>query len=156
MTEIEKVISGIYHNLELRKSCIPLFLSNPGLGKSTIIREFFENIGKKCLTVIASTKMPHEFSGISIPNHDTKRMTYFDYDALLDLKDGDCLFLDEILNDSLGNLLPTFSLVERTMAFTPNKSLPNSNIFRQVSQAKTESELCLLRGFNFFGSTSSR
>ncbi len=98
MKQILKVIDGIYNNKELRNNCIPLLISNPGMGKTTLIHEYFKNIGKKCITVIASTKMPHEFAGVSIPDHNTKRMTYFDYDALLDLEDGDGLFLDEILN----------------------------------------------------------
>jgi hypothetical protein len=98
MKQLKDVITKIYENEELRSTCIPLFLSNPGMGKTTAIKEFAKEKGVKCLTEITSTKMPHEFSGIAIPNHETKRMTYFDYDAILDLKDGDILFLDELLN----------------------------------------------------------
>lgn len=98
MNEIKDVLEKIYKDEELRETCIPLFLSNPGMGKTEIIKNFAKEIGVKCLTEIASTKMPHEFSGIAIPDHDKKRMTFFDYDALLDLKDGDILFLDELLN----------------------------------------------------------
>lgn len=98
MTEIEKIISGIYHNPELRKSCIPLFLSNSGIGKTSIINEFARKQNVVCLSQIASTKMPHEFAGLTIPDHTTKQMIYYDYDALLNLKSGDILFLDELLN----------------------------------------------------------
>jgi hypothetical protein len=98
MKEINKILNGIYDNPELRKECVPLFLGNPGLGKTSIIRKFAEEKNVKCLTEIASTKMPHEFVGVAIPDHSTKRMTYFDYDALLELKDGDILFFDEMLN----------------------------------------------------------
>lgn len=98
MKQMLEVIEKIYDNEELRNTCIPLFLSNPGIGKTESIHEFFKSRNKKCLSVIASTKMPHEFSGITIPDHSTKKMTYFDYDALVDLKDGDGLFLDEMLN----------------------------------------------------------
>lgn len=92
------VIEGIYNNKKLRKTCIPLFISNPGIGKTSIVNQFAKSKGVKCLSEIASTKMPHEFSGISIPNHKTKTMIYFDYDKLLELRDGDILFLDELLN----------------------------------------------------------
>lgn len=98
MDQITKVLEGIYNDLELRDSCIPLFMSNPGLGKTTIIKQFAEYKKVKCLVEIASTKMPHEFSGMAMPDNENKRMTFFDYDSLLDLKDGDILFLDELLN----------------------------------------------------------
>lgn len=98
MKELLDVITKIYENGELRKNCIPLFLSNPGMGKSQTIRQFAKDKGVQCLVEIASTKMPHEFSGIAVPDPSTKRMTYFDYDAILNLKDGDILFLDEMLN----------------------------------------------------------
>lgn len=98
MNKIRQVIEGIYNNLELRSSCIPLFIGNPGMGKTSIVHQFAKERNIKCLTEIASTKMPHEFSGLAMPDNKTKKMTYYDYDVLLDLRDGDILFLDELLN----------------------------------------------------------
>ena len=98
MDKIRQVIEGIYDNLELRSSCIPLFIGNPGMGKTSIVHQFAKERNIKCLTEIASTKMPHEFSGLAMPDNKTKKMTYYDYDVLLDLRDGDILFLDELLN----------------------------------------------------------
>lgn len=95
---IREIISGIYKIPEIRKTTIPLLIGNPGLAKTTIVNELAKEWGVNCLTEIASTKMPHEFSGICIPDYDNKIMTYFNYDKLLNLKDGDILFLDEILN----------------------------------------------------------
>jgi len=98
MKQIRDVLEGYYEDLELRRSCIPLFISNPGIGKTAIVRQFAKEKNVKCFSVIASTKMPHEFSGVSIPDKDTKLMTYYDYDELVNLNDGDILFLDEMLN----------------------------------------------------------
>lgn len=124
MKELLEVISKIYENEELRNSCIPLFLSNPGLGKTQCIREFAKEKNVKCFPVIASTKMPHEFSGIAVPDNDTKRMTYFDYDELLDLKDGDILFLDEMLNAN-PMILNAFLTVLEDRVLPSGKKLAN-------------------------------
>lgn len=124
MTEIEKIISGVYHNPELRRSCIPLLMSNSGIGKTSQINQFAEKEGVQCLSVIASTKMPHEFSGISIPDHDTKLMSYYDYDALLNLKDGDVLFLDELLNAN-PMILNAFLTVLEDRVLPSGKKLAN-------------------------------
>ena len=66
MKQIRKVLEGIYSDLDLRRTCIPLFLSSPGLGKTSVVNQFAKDKGVKCFPVIASTKMPHEFSGCAI------------------------------------------------------------------------------------------
>ncbi len=98
ISEMEDILEKVYSNPRARKNQVPLFLGNPGLGKTSIIKEFAKKKGVNCLVELASTKLPHEFSGIAIPDHETKTMVYFNYQKLLDLKDGDILFLDEILN----------------------------------------------------------
>lgn len=98
MNKIRNVLEKIYNDRDLRKTCIPLFLGNPGLGKTKIIEQFANEKGVQLLEVIASQLMPHEISGIAIPNQETKLMSYFDFDRFLTLKDGDILFFDELLN----------------------------------------------------------
>lgn len=98
MNNIKKIISNIYDNEELRNSCIPLFLGNSGTGKTSIIKQFAKEKGVNCIDIIASQLMPHEISGLAMPLHETKQMTYFDYDMFCNLKDGDILFFDELLN----------------------------------------------------------
>lgn len=124
MKELLEIITKIYEDEELRNTCIPLFLSNPGMGKTSTVKEFAKSKGVNCLTEIASTKMPHEFSGIAIPDHDTKRMTYFDYDAILNLKDGDILFLDEMLNAN-PMILNAFLTVLEDRVLPSGKKLAN-------------------------------
>ena len=94
---INDVLNGIYNNLELRRTAIPCFISDPGLNKSTTIRQFAKEKGVKLVPLILSQRNPNEISGTMLPTKDEK-MKYFDYDLLVDMKDGDILFVDEILN----------------------------------------------------------
>ena len=100
MKQIIDVITKIYDNEELRQTCIPLFISNPGMGKTSIVKEFAKERGVNCLDIIASQLMPHEVSGMAMPDKATKKMEYFDYKMFYDLKDGDIVFFDELLNEN--------------------------------------------------------
>ncbi len=124
MKQIKEVLEGIYSNLELRKTVVPLFLSNPGMGKTTIIEEFFEEKGKKLLPFITSQRNPFEISGLAMPDKDIKRMSFWDFDSLLELEDGDGIFLDEFGNGNpiVANACLTL-LESRTMV--SGRKLPN-------------------------------
>jgi hypothetical protein len=98
MRELIEIITKIYEDEDLRNTCIPLFLSNPGMGKTSVIKQFAKDKGVNCLDIIASQLMPHEISGMAMPEHDSKKMVYFDYQMFYDLKDGDIVFFDELLN----------------------------------------------------------
>lgn len=98
MKQIKKVLEKIYENEELRQTCIPLFLSSPGMGKTAIIKQFAREKGVNCVDIIASQLMPHEISGMAMPDKVNKQMEYFDYNMFYNLKDGDIVFFDELLN----------------------------------------------------------
>lgn len=116
MNNIPKVLEKIYVNEELRATCIPLFLGNPGLGKTRMIEKFAKDKGVQLVEIVASQLMPHEISGLSMPLHETKSMTYFDFDRFTNLKDGDILFFDELLNANPMVLNACLTLLEnRTM-----------------------------------------
>ena len=60
--------------------------------------------------------MPHEITGMAIPDKEKNVMTYFDYDRFINLKDGDILFFDELLNANLMVLNACLTILEnRTM-----------------------------------------
>ena len=133
MNKIKPVLEGIYSDMELRSSCIPLFIGNPGIAKSVIIQDFADEKKVTLVEMIGSTMMPHEVTGISIPNQDTKMMSYFDYDRLLGLKDGDILFFDELLNTNSMVLNACLTLFQnRTTA--SGKKLPKIMIVAAANQ----------------------
>lgn len=123
MEKIERVLEGIWSNEELRSTCIPLFMGNPGLGKTKIIEKFAKDKNVNLVEIIASQLMPHEITGMAIPNKNENVMTYFDYDRFINLKDGDILFFDELLNANLMVLNACLTILEnRTMI--SGKKLP--------------------------------
>jgi len=95
-TKIRNILSGIYKCPSIRKKVVPLFLGNPGLNKSSAIRAFAKEKGVKLVTLVLSQRSPNEISGVLMP--DKGMMRYFDYDLLKTLREGDILFLDEVLN----------------------------------------------------------
>ena len=124
MKKIKEILEKIYVDNELRKNVIPLFIGNPGLGKSIIIHEFAKEKGVGVVEMIGSTLMPHEISGIAIPVQETGLMTYFDFDRLLQMKDGDILFLDELLNTN-PMVLNAFLTLLTTRRMISGKKLPD-------------------------------
>lgn len=123
MKQITDVISKIYDDLELRETCIPLFLSSPGTGKTSTIKQFAKEREAKLVEVIASTKMPNEVAGMAIPDYDKGKMTCFDYDLFLDLEDGDIIFFDELLNANIMVLNACLTILENRTLLS-GKKLP--------------------------------
>ena len=123
MKAILDVITKIYENEELRQTCIPLFLSHPGIGKTEIIKQFAKDKGVKCLDIIASQIMPHEVSGMLLPVHEQKEVEYFDTKMFTSLEDGDILFFDELLNANAMVLNACLTILENRQLIS-GKSLP--------------------------------
>lgn len=124
MQEITGVLEKIYNNEELRKSIVPLFISNPGLGKSQVIHQFAKDKGVNIVELITSQMSPFEISGISIPDKETQRMTYYNFDNLMNLKDGDILFFDELLNGNPNVLNACLTILEQRRMISGHP-LPN-------------------------------
>jgi len=124
MNKIKKILNKVYDNPELRKSIVPLFIGDPGLGKTKMIEEFAEERGVKLVELITSQMSPFEVSGICMPDKDTKKMTYYNFDKLEDLKDGDILFFDELLNGNPVVLNACLTILEQRR-FISGKELPD-------------------------------
>ncbi len=102
------VLHKTYDNLLLRRTTVPLFMSNPGMGKSTIIKNFAKSKGVKMVKITLSTRMPNEVAGMVMPDLLNDRMVLLDSHQLTSLNDGDILFFDEVFNGTLKQTLDAF------------------------------------------------
>lgn len=124
MKKIKEVLEGVYINPSLRKKVVPLFIGNPGLGKTKLIEQFAEEKGVKLVEMITSQMSPFEISGIAFPDKDTKMMSYYNLDKLDSLEDGDILFFDEVLNGNPAVLNACLTVLEQRR-FISGKPLPD-------------------------------
>jgi len=124
MKKIQAILEGIYNNDSLRKTIVPLFIGKTGLGKTVVIEQFAKDKGVKLVQLITSQRNPFEISGLGMPDKDTKRMSFWDFDTLLDMKDGDILFFDELLNGNPVVLNACLTLLEGRQMIS-GKKLPN-------------------------------
>lgn len=124
MNKIYEVLEGVYSNDSLRKTIVPLFIGNPGLGKSVIVHQFAKDKGVKIVELITSQMSPFEISGIAMPDKSKGKMTYYNFDKLEALVDGDILFFDELLNGNPVVLNACLTILEQRR-FISGKPLPN-------------------------------
>lgn len=124
MKEMPSVLEKVYANDSLRRSVVPLFIGNPGLGKTVLIQEFAKKKKAKLVELITSQMSPFEISGIAMPDKESKKMTYFNFDKLEQLKDGDILFFDELLNGNPVVLNACLTILEQRK-FISGQPLPN-------------------------------
>lgn len=99
------VLHKTYDNPVLRRKTVPLFMSNPGIGKTTIIKKFVEDKGVKMVKITLSQRMPNEVVGMVMPDVVSKSLVVYDSHELNSLKDGDVLFFDEVFNGTLKQTL---------------------------------------------------
>jgi len=122
--EIKGILEKIYNNSELRRNVVPLFMSDSGLGKTYIIEEFMKEKGVYKPPFVLSQRMPFEVSGMAMVDKDIDRMKYYDFDFLLDLKDGDILFIDETYNANPNTLSAFLTFLESRIMIS-GKELPD-------------------------------
>jgi hypothetical protein len=99
------VLNKTYENRILRKKTVPLFMSNPGIGKTTIIKNFVEEKGVNMVKITLSQRMPNEVVGMVMPDVKSGKLLVYDSYELNSLKDGDILFFDEVFNGTLKQTL---------------------------------------------------
>lgn len=124
MSNIKQILEGIYSNPELRKSIVPLFMGDPGIGKTAIIEQFAKEKGANLVEFITSQRNPFEISGLAMPDKETKQMSFWDFDTILKMRDGDILFFDEVLNGNPIVLNACLTILEGRKMIS-GKQLPN-------------------------------
>lgn len=112
------VIDGVRDNVALG------LMSDPGLSKTAQVKQWAEAHDRTYCELIISQRMPSEISGMPMPVNDTHKMEIYDFDTLLNLKDGDVLAFDEFTNGNIQTLNACLTLIqERTML--SGKKLPS-------------------------------
>lgn len=122
--DIRTILEQTYEDPILRRTTVPLFISDPGQGKSQIIEEFMKEKGVYRPPFVLSQRLPYELSGMAIANHSVNKMQYYDFDFLLELKDGDILFLDETLNALPQTIAAMLTFLESRVTIS-GKKLPD-------------------------------
>lgn len=113
MKNIKQIITETYKDEWKRQNTVPLLFGNPGTGKSQMVYQTLKELGSTCYEFITSQRNPTEISGIAMPVHDLQKMSIWDFDMMLNLKDGDTLFFDEILNGNPTTLNACLTLLEQ-------------------------------------------
>lgn len=124
MKQMKQILEGVYSDLELRQIIVPLFMSNPGIGKTKIIEAFAKEKGVKLVEIITSQISPWEVSGMAMPDKTSKTMMFYDFDKIESLKDNDILFFDELLQGAPQVLSACLTLIESRRTIS-GKQLPN-------------------------------
>lgn len=106
-------ISDLMEAVDKRRGdIVPCLLGAPGIGKTEGIEEFARTHGRDVVHIIASQILPTEVSGMTMPNQETHSMDVFDHSRLSHMKDGDILFLDELLKGQQQVLSACLTLVQ--------------------------------------------
>ena len=106
-------ISDLMEAVDKRRGdIVPCLLGAPGIGKTEGIETFAKEHGRNVVHIIASQILPTEVSGMTMPNQETHSMDVFDHSRLSHMRDGDILFLDELLKGQQQVLSACLTLVQ--------------------------------------------
>lgn len=106
-------IQGLMEAVDKRRGdIVPCLLGAPGIGKTEGIETFAREHGRNVVHIIASQILPTEVSGMTMPNQETHSMDVFDHSRLSHMRDGDILFLDELLKGQQQVLSACLTLVQ--------------------------------------------
>ena len=119
------ILNKTYDNPILRRTTVPLFMSNPGIGKTTVIREFAKNKGINMIKITLSQRMPNEVVGMVMPDEKSRKLIVYDSHELEALKDGDILFFDEAFNGTLKQTLDAVLNLLEDRSLPSGKKLAN-------------------------------
>ena len=134
--EIRGILEEIYNDPIERRTKVPIFMSDPGMGKTMIIEQFMKDKEVYRPPFVLSQRMPFELSGMALVDKDKDKMKYYDFDFLLDLKDGSILFIDEALN-SIPATINAFLTFLESRVMISGKKLPDIMIIAAANHQGT-------------------
>ena len=117
-TRIDNLIRAAY---ERRDEIVLCLLGAPGIGKTEAVERFARERGVNVTHLILSQVMPNEISGITMPVPESHSMSVFDNDRLASMKDGDILFLDEVLKAQQPVLSACLTLIQERRMMSGRK-----------------------------------
>ncbi len=117
MTEFEKMIQLLDTSWYLKSEIVPCLVGPPGIGKTAAVMAHAKKHNAKVTKIVASRCVPSETVGMTMPDHTNKSMTIYNSMQLSSLRDGDILFLDELLEADQFVLSTLLTVIEsREMA----------------------------------------
>lgn len=120
------ILNKTYDNPVLRRTTVPLFMSNPGIGKTTIVKQFAKDKGANLVKITLSQRMPNEVISMMMPNSKTGKLEVFDSLEISMLKPGDILFFDEVFNGTLKQTL------DAVLNFTEDRITPSGKHIEDI------------------------
>lgn len=100
-----------------RRQIVPCLVGPPGIGKTAAVEEHAAKHDAKVIKIVASRCVPSETVGMTMPNNQDRSMDIYNSRQLSCLKDGDILFLDELLEADQFVLSTLLTVIEsREMA----------------------------------------
>lgn len=117
LTEFEKMKRLLKYSWYLKGQIVPCLVGPPGIGKTAAVKEHAEEHDSKVVKIVASRCVPSETVGMTMPDHENHTMAIYNSMQLSSLRDGDVLFLDELLEADQFVLSTMLTLIEsREMA----------------------------------------
>lgn len=117
MTEFDKMVRLLDTSWLMRDQIVPCLVGPPGIGKTAAVMKHAKAHGSKVVKIVASRCVPSETVGMTMPDHENRSMTIYNSMQLGSLRDGDILFLDELLEAEQFVLSTLLTVIEsREMA----------------------------------------
>lgn len=117
MTEFDKMVRLLDTSWLMRDQIVPCLVGPPGIGKTAAVMRHAKAHGSKVVKIVASRCVPSETVGMTMPDHESRSMTIYNSMQLGSLRDGDILFLDELLEAEQFVLSTLLTVIEsREMA----------------------------------------
>lgn len=103
---------------------VPCAYGPTGIGKTAAISKVAADSNSRLIVIIASQILPNEISGITMPDPETKAMMIYDHYRLGNLRPGDIIFFDELLEADQLVLSALLTLIE-SRALMSGKKIPD-------------------------------